>query len=313
MRIAVIGAGGTGGYFGSLLALAGEQVTLVARGAPLDVIRTSGLTVHSDIGGTFVVRVPVTDDPRTIGPVDLVLFCVKSYATAEAAEILPPLIGAETSVLSVQNGIDSAEQIGRVTGPAPVLGGIAHVSVVIKSPGVIVQTGTLRRIVFGEFDGRDTPRTRRIVETFRRAGIDAEVRPDIQVALWEKFIFICGMSGVTAMIRLSIGPIMACPESKALMRGTLAEVEAVARAQGIAVASDYGDRTLGYMERLHPAIRGSMAHDLAVGRRLELSTLNGTVVRLGTAGGVPTPYNGAVVAVLRPSEDGFPAPAATST
>jgi 2-dehydropantoate 2-reductase len=309
MRIAVIGAGGTGGYFGGLLALTGEQVTIVARGASLDAIRSAGLTIHSDTGGTFVVTVPVTGDPRTIGEADLVLFCVKSYATAEAAELLPPLIGAETSVLSVQNGIDSAERIGRVIGQAPMLGAIAHVSAVVKSPGVIVQTGTLRRIVVGEFDGRDTPRARRIVETLRRAGIDSEMRPDIQVALWEKFIFICAMSGVTAMTRLPIGRIMACPESRTLMRGTLAEVEAVAHARGIAVASDYGDRMLAYMEGLHPAIRGSMAHDLAVGGRLELSTLNGTVVRLGKAHGIPTPLNGAIYAVLRPYEDRSIAPA----
>jgi 2-dehydropantoate 2-reductase len=303
MRIAVMGAGGTGGYFGGLLARAGEDVTFIARGPHLDAIRARGLHVRSRLAGDFTVRPQATDDPRGLGPVDLILFCVKSYSTAEAAEKIRPLVGPQTMVLSVQNGIDNNERIAEVVGPKPVLGAVAHVSSVIESPGVIAQTAGPGRIIFGELAGGVSPRVERLLDTLRRAGIVAEVHPNIRVALWEKFVFICGVSGMTALTRLPIGPILASQETRDMLRGTMAEVEAVARAEGVGVRG-YVDQALEFMKRLEPSMRGSMYYDLAAGRRLELETLNGTVMGLGRARGIPTPLNFAIYAALKPYANG---------
>jgi 2-dehydropantoate 2-reductase len=307
MRIAVIGAGGTGGYFGGLLARAGDEVVFVARGPHLEAIRRSGLIVKSRLSGDFTVSAQATNDPGTIGPVDLVLFCVKAYDTTRAAEMLRTLMGRETMILSVQNGIDNEERIARVAGPAHVLGAVAQVSSVIESPGVISQTAGPGKIIFGEMDGGPTPRTARIRDAFRQAGIDAELRSDMRVALWEKFVFICGVSGVTALTRLPIGQILSDPETGAFLRSTMAEVEAVAHAEGIAVPAGYAQRAFAFMESLEPWMRGSMYYDLAAGRRLELETLNGTVVRLGRGRSIATPLNFAIYAALKPYADGPPA------
>lgn len=306
MRVGVIGAGGTGGYYGGVLARAGHEVAFLARGAHLEAIRTHGLAVKSRLAGDFTVRPRATADPGEIGPVDLVLFCVKAYDTDAAAERMRQLVGPETAILSVQNGIDNEDRIVRVVGPSHVLGGVAHVSSVIEAPGVIAQTAGAGRIIFGELDGPPSPRTQQLLEVFQGAGITAEVRPDMRVALWEKFIMICGVSGVTSLTRLPIGPILADPETRALFRGTMAEVEAVARAEGIAVPAGHADRTIAFMQGVEPHMRGSMYYDLAAGRRMELETLNGTVVRLGRARGVPTPLNFAIYAALKPYAGGAP-------
>ncbi len=307
MRVAVIGTGGTGGYFGGVLARAGEEVVFVARGAHLDAIRSRGLTVKSRLAGEFTVPARTADDLREIGPVDLILFCVKAYDTAEAAERLRPLVGPNTLILSVQNGIDNEERIVRIVGKTHVLGATAQVSSVIESPGVIAQTAGPGKIIFGELDGPPSPRTEQLLGTFRRAGIAAEVRADVRVALWEKFILICGVSGITALTRLPIGTILADPETSALLRGTMAEVEAVAHAEEVAVSRGYADQAHGFMAHVEPWMRGSLYYDLTAGRRLELETLNGTVVRLGRRHGVPTPLNFAIYAALKPYADGPPA------
>lgn len=305
MRIAVIGAGGTGGYYGALLARAGEDVTFVARGAHLDAIRSRGLSVRSRLAGDFHVTCRATDNPREIGPVDLILFCVKAYDTEEASSHLPSLIGPETMILSVQNGIETEAPIARVAGPGHVLGAAAHISSVIAEPGVISQTAGPGRITFGEMNGRQSRRTERLLETFQHAGIAAAVSANITAVLWEKFIVICAISGVTALTRLPLGPILADPETCGFFRNVMAEVEAVALAEAIGVAG-YAEKAMGFIAGLEPTMRGSMYYDLAAGRRLELSTLNGTVVRLGREHGVPTPLNGAIYAALRPYERGQP-------
>lgn len=307
MRVAVIGAGGTGGYFGGLLARAGHEVVFVARGAHLDAIRRAGLTVRSRLAGDFTVAARATDRPDGIGAVDLILFCVKAYDTPRAAALLPPLIGPRTVILSVQNGIDNEAQIAATVGPAHVLRAVAHVSSVVEAPGVIAQTAGPGKIIFGEMDGGPTARVECLQRTFQQAGIAAEARGDMRVALWEKFIFICGVSGVTALTRLPLGPILADAETRALLHGTMAEAVAVGRAEGIAVPAGYADRALSFVAGLEPWMRGSMYHDLAAGRRLELETLNGTVVRLGRDRGVPTPRNAVIYAALRPYIDGPPA------
>ncbi|MHB8731741.1 MAG: ketopantoate reductase family protein [bacterium] len=307
MRIAVIGAGGTGGYYGGLLARAGHEVTFVARGAHLDAIRARGLAVNSRLAGNFTVRAAATGDIRSIGPVDLVLVCVKTYSMDAVLPQLPSLVGPKTMIVSMQNGIDNEDRIAATTGPGPVLGMVAQVSSFVQAPGVVGQVGGPGRLVFGEMAGGESARTAALLNTFRDAGIVADVRPDIRVALWEKFIFICGVSGVTALTRLPMGLIFADRETAALMRATLEEAAAVARAEGVAVAPGFAEQAVGFMSKMEPWFQGSMAQDLHEGRRLELETLNGTVVRLGRAREVAVPVNRTIYAALRPFADGAPA------
>jgi 2-dehydropantoate 2-reductase len=307
MRVTVMGTGGTGGYFGGLLARAGEDVTFVARGAHLDAIRANGLTVRSRLAGDFSVPARVTDDPGRAGPADLILFCVKAYDTERAAERLGAAVGPDTVILPVQNGIDSAERIGRVVGSGHVIGGLAGVSSVIAAPGVIEHRAGPDLIQLGELDGEPSGRTERIAETLKRAGMKAQVRPDIRVALWEKFVLICGLSGLTALTRLPLGAVLACPETRSLLRQVMEETATVGRAEAPALAEGVVENLLKFFTAADPAIRGSLYYDLAAGRRLEIETLNGTVVRIGRERGIPTPANFVVYASLKPYADGAPA------
>jgi 2-dehydropantoate 2-reductase len=306
MRIAVMGTGGTGGYFGGLLARAGEEVTFIARGAHLEAIRKNGLAVESVLAGDFSISATATDNPNDIGPVDFVLFCVKAYDNAAAAEQIRPLIGPKTVVLSVQNGIDNEEKIGRIVGPEHVVGCVSYVSSTIKSPGVIAQTGGPGTLVFGEMQGGTSARTEALQNTLQNSGITAELHPDIQIALWQKFLGICGVNGITALTRLPMGEIVACKETHNLMRGTMQEVETVARASGANLPEGCVDQSMNFFSSMAPSVRGSMYYDLAAGRRLELEVLNGTVVRLGGEHGIPTPINFVIYAALKPYLDGMP-------
>ena len=306
MRIAVMGTGGTGGYFGGLLARAGEEVTFIARGAHLEAIRHNGLTVKSVLSGDFTLPVKATADPKDIGPVDCVLFCVKAYDNVAAADLILPLIGSETVVLSVQNGIDNERQIGEVIGPEHVVGCVSYVSSTIESPGVIAQTAGPGKIVLGEMEGGTSHRTEELQSLLQKSGITAELHSDIQVALWQKFIAICGVNGITALTRLPIGKILACEETRHLLRGTMEEVEAVARSSGASVPEGCVDQFVDFFSSQEPSLRGSMYYDLAAGRRMELDVLNGTVVRLGSEHGMPTPFNFAIYAALKPYLKGEP-------
>jgi 2-dehydropantoate 2-reductase len=263
--------------------------------------------VRSRLVGDFTVPARATDDPAESGRADLVLFCVKAYDTESAAERLGPAVGPDTVILPVQNGIDSAERIGRVVGSERVMGGLAGVSSVVEAPGVIEHRAGPDVIQLGELDGPSSARAQRIADTLGRAGIKSQVRPDMRVALWEKFVLICGLSGLTALTRLPLGAILACPETRTLFRQAMEETEAVGRAEGVAVPDGHAGKMLQFFEGSSPAIRGSLYYDLAAGRRLELETLNGTVVRLGRQHGVPTPANFAVYAALKPYADGAPA------
>ena len=306
MRMAVIGAGGTGGYFGGLLARAGEDVTFIARGAHLEALRTRGLTLESMLAGTFTVPVQATDDPSEVGPVDLILFCVKTYDTDAAAESIRPLIRPDTMLLSLQNGIGNEERIARVAGHTSAIGAVAYVSSAIKAPGVVAQTSGPGKIIFGELSGGESARTERLRDVLQRAGITAEVHPDIRVVLWQKFLFISAFSGVTTVTRLPIGTILADSVTHALFRGTVEEAEAVARASGIDLPADCVEQALATAAAAEPWARGSLYHDLAGGRRLELEGLNGEVVRRGREHGIETPLNFAIYAALRPYVDGPP-------
>jgi 2-dehydropantoate 2-reductase len=303
MRIAVMGSGGVGGYFGGRLAQAGEDVTFIARGAHLDALRTEGLTVQSRVTGDFTRAVSATDDPATIGPVDLVLFSVKTYDLDAAASRLPPLIDAHTVVLPLQNGIDASERLAQTLGPAPILGGVTYVCATRVSPGVIVHLA-INKIVLGEYPTGSSPRTGRVRDVLQRAGVTAEVHPDIRVPLWEKFVVLAATGGAMTMTRLPLGLIRDCPETSALFRAVIEEAVAVGGALGIPLPADCVNRHWALLSGLERMVRGSMSHDILAGRRLELEALNGTVVRLGRQTGVPTPLNFAVYAALKPHAEG---------
>jgi len=299
MRVAVMGSGGVGGYYGGKLAATGEDVTFVARGAHLAAIQRNGLQVKS-VAGDFHVRPKATDEPATIGPVDLVLFSVKGYDTEAAAERTRPLVGTETAVLSVQNGVDNEEKLARVLGKSHVLGGVVHILSTISSPGVISQIAGPRTLKCGEMDGGLSSRVARIVGAFTHAGVGAEASSNIQVDLWEKFVFICAHGGVTALGRFGIGDILGCAETAQFYRGVMEEIAAVGRAKGVALPADAAERAITFARKLQPEMRSSLAHDLERGNRLEVDTLMGTVVRYGAEVGVPTPLNSAIYACLLP-------------
>src|ERR671917_2552802 len=252
MGMAVIGAGGTGGYFGGLLARAGEDVTFVARGANLQALRSRGLTLESRLAGSFTVAVQATDEPSEVGPVDLVLFCVKTYDTDAAARSIRPLIRPSTMVLSLQNGVDNEERIARAAGHPAGLGAAAYVVSAIKAPGVVAHTAGPGKIVLGELGGGTSERANRLGETLRGAGIVAEGDPDISVVLWQKVLFICAFSGVTAVTRLPIGTVLADPATHDHFRGTSEEVEAIARAGGIALPADCVEQAMTQAAAVEP-------------------------------------------------------------
>jgi 2-dehydropantoate 2-reductase len=303
VRIAVMGTGGIGGYFGGRLARAGETVAFVARGEHLRAIQRDGLAVRS-ITGDFVVRAPATDDPRRVpdlvGPVDLVLFCVKSYDTGAAAEALCPLLGPDTAVLTLQNGVVNVDTLARLLGAARVLGGLVYGFAVIEAPGVVRHTQG-GRIVVGELDGRLTPRVRAFAEAGGRAGFPVEATADVRRALWEKYLMICALSGTTALTRRPIGEIRACAESWRLYRMMLDELAALGRAEGVALPDDAAERSQAAADALNADSYSSLYHDLVQGRRLELEALQGHAVRLGIRHGIPTPALFAVYAALRPA------------
>ncbi len=307
MRIAVIGAGGTGGYFGGLLARSGEEVSFLARGRQLEALRSTGLTVKSRLAGTFSLPVHATSDPPEIGLVDLVLFSIKMYDIGSALEGLHYLIGPQTVVLPIQNGIDAAEQIGQVVGMQHLIGGVASVTSQIESPGVIAQTAGPGSLDLGELAGGQSERTQHLLQVLQHAGISTTLSHDIRVALWAKFLFICAFSGVTALTRLTIGQVLACQETSDLLQGVVKEGEALARARGVALPDDMVERFSTMVKALEPWAKGSMAFDLLAGRRLEIEALNGTMVRLGEEHNIPVPFNFAIYAALKPYTNGAPA------
>lgn len=306
MRVAMMGSGGLGGFFGGILARAGADVTFIARGANLETLRTVGVTVKLGTGDEFRVPVRATDRPDQVGPVDLVWFCVKAYDIDAAARQIMPLVGPDTMVLPVQNGVDAAERIAAVVGPRPVLGGMAPTGATLVAPGTVVQKDARTPMVFGEMGGGVTPRAERLLEALLAIGVEAELSPDIEAAIWQKFVAACGFIGLTTLTRLPIGPLVACSETRDLLRGVMKEVETVGQAEGKLRHAGAADRALTRLEGTAPSARGSMYFDLVAGRRLELEDLNGAAVRLGLEHDVPTPLNRAVYAAVKPYADGTP-------
>lgn len=308
MRIAVFGAGGLGGFFGGVLARGAEDVTLIARGAHLEAIRAKGLTVKSQVLGDFTVSVQATDNPGEAGPVDLVLFCVKTYDIEAAAEQSRPLFGENTLLIPVQNGIEVPDQLARLLGERHVLGGLTYVGGSIEAPGVVAQRGNTGELIFGELEGGKSPRAERVLSALRQAGLDSTLEADIRRKMWEKFIVICATGGVLALLRQPFGPIFTSPEASQLMRGAMEEAYGLARASGIDLPNETVDRLLEFLRsNVNPAAQSSMLQDLRAGRRLELEYLNGAAVRIGRQLGVDTPINFVIYAALKPYVQGSPA------
>ncbi|MDP6604293.1 MAG: 2-dehydropantoate 2-reductase [Rhodospirillales bacterium] len=305
-RFAVMGAGGVGGYFGARLAEAGYPVAVIARGDHLRAIRERGIAVNSPSGDVTFKPTIATDDAGAIGPVDAVLFAVKLYDVEEAANAIRPLLGAETMVLALQNGVDAAERIAPIVGEDRVIGGATYIFATIDAPGVIRHMGGLARIVFGELDGHASARTEKLLACMQAAHIDADLSTNITAELWRKFVILASMSAITCLARLPYGPIVGDPESLALCETAMREVEAVARARNVALAADVVAQHMTAIGRYGPDVNTSMYRDLVGGRRMEVEHLSGAVARLGEESGVDTPFHRAAYALLKLYADGPP-------
>lgn len=310
MRIVFIGAGGIGGYFGARLIAAGEQVAFVARGAHAQAMREHGLRVRSPAGDFTVATPLVHEDPSVLaasGPFDLVVFAVKLPDAESAAQHLAPLVAPGTVVLPLQNGVEAAELLARHIGAAPVAQGIAYIPTKIAEPGVIEHGGGFARLRFGALQAAQRP----VLEAFHaacvRAGIEAEMPEDIRLASWEKFVFLTGLSSLTALTRSGVGVVRAHAPTRELLHQVMREAAALGRAEGVPLPEDFAERQLAFAETIPAGMKASMLHDLEAGRRLELPWLAGAVVRRSAAHGLPTPACRFIVAALAPFVDGAPA------
>jgi 2-dehydropantoate 2-reductase len=295
-RIAVIGSGGLGGYFGALLARGGSDVTFVARGAHLAAMRRSGLRVEPDV--VHLARVQVTDEPEEIGPVDFVLLCVKLWDTQTALAQIAPMIGPNTAMVSFQNGVLKEDLLTAAFGADHVLGGVAYIATTVSEPGVITKTGPLERLVFGELDGTTSPRVETLLAACAAGGIAAEISHDISQEIWKKFVFLVGLSATTTTMRVPIGPIREDPQTRAFLLDVMREVVAVGQATGVPLPADYAEQRLAFADGVSADMTSSMYHDLRRGNRLEVPWLSGAVVELGRSAGVATPLNRAVADIL---------------
>jgi 2-dehydropantoate 2-reductase len=304
LTVAIFGSGGTGGFYGGALARKGHAVKLIARGPHLAAMKKSGLQVKSVLLGDFNLDVTATDNPAEIGPVDLVVFAVKSWGTEAAIKSMAPLVGPDTMIISTQNGIDSERQLAEAFRPQNVLGCTVTVSAKIESPGVVVQVGGPGAVVLGEMSGGLSDRVTRLAGFFSEAGLPVEASENVQRAIWMKFIFICALSGMTALTRKPIGEIFAQKISTEMYLQVLEEVTAVGRAEGVDLPPDTAAKILKSTQAREPFIIGSMGHDLIAGNPIEISLLNGRVAELGKKHGIPTPANFAITAALKPHERG---------
>jgi 2-dehydropantoate 2-reductase len=305
MKIAIMATGGVGGYFGARLAAAGEEVHFIARGAHLAALRQNGLTLKSANGDLHLQPVSATDDPTTIGPVDIIIFAVKQYDTETAAKRIRPLIGADTAVITLQNGMDQKELLSAIVGRDHVLGGAAYIlGAEIAAPGIITHVGKVARMAFGERDRQKTKRAERFLAACRNAGVDAVLSADIAKELWSKFTMLSAFSGVSTVTRKPAGAIMADPDTKALMIDAMREAAAVGKAKGIDLAEDFVARQTAFYGQMVLDAKASMLLDLENGRRLELEWLSGAVARIGDELGVPTPVHHFIYAALKLWENG---------
>jgi len=303
MRIAVIGAGGVGGYFGARLADSGVDVAFVARGAHLAAMRAGGLRIESPRGNLQLRPVTATAAPAEIGPVDVVFFTVKLYDTETAAAMLPPLLGPQTVVVTFQNGIDSVDMLAKAVGREHVAGGVAHIQAAITEPGVIRHT-SLQQLIFGELDGARTPRLEALYDACRAAGFDAKLTEQIHDELWLKFVRLTALSGMMAVTRSPLGVLRDDADLWAMLQAAIMEAMAVAHARGIRFPPDAFSEMIRLIAGIPPHAKSSMLEDLERGRRLELPWLNATLARIGDEAGVPTPIHRFIATALRPFVNG---------
>ena len=306
MKIAIMGTGGVGGYFGAKLALGGNEVGFIARGAHLAAIQARGLTVHSPLGDLHLPAPRATDTPADIGPVDVVLFSVKLWDTETAAEAIKPLIGPQTVVISLQNGVVKDELLTAALGRPAVAGGVCYIAATIEAPGVIAHANPLQKMVFGEYGGQRSDRLERFQQACVRSGIEAEISEDIARTIWEKFVLLIGVSATTATTRCPIGTVRGHPASRRLLEAVMQETVAVGRADGVNLPADYAQDRLRFCDTLPAAMTASMLHDLEHGHPLEVPWLSGDVSERGRRLGVPTPYNTAVFDILAVRAQGAP-------
>jgi 2-dehydropantoate 2-reductase len=312
MRFAILGSGAVGGYYGAKLAHAGHDVTFIARGAHLAAIRERGLLIRSAALGDFSVKAPAEENTTEVGHVDVVIVAVKTYDNATALPMIAPLLGPDSAVLTIQNGVDSSTDVAAVVGEAPVIGGTTYIATALASPGVIEQTGIHRRIVFGEVFGelpRLSGRVRAIHDALTGADIQSEAVDDGRAPIWEKFIFLVTLAGFTGAARLAIGPLWGDPVIRATFLEGCCEVERVARAEGVPVRSDVIDRIDAYVSAIPGTMRSSLLIDLSQGKRIEVEALQGSVVRRAARVGVSVPIMSTLYALLKPYAEGPPPPA----
>lgn len=306
MRIAVIGAGGVGGYFGGRLAQAGHDVTFVARGRHLAALRERGLTIESARGNATVAAASATDDPAALAPCDIVMFCVKLWDVESAAQRIAPLVAGGGAVIPFQNGLDAPEILKRVLGPQSVLGGVAYIAATIRVAGVIAHTGTMARLVVGAFDGGNAHAAVAFRDACVAAGIDADLSADIRRTLWEKFCFLSALSGSTALARQPLGVVRGDPDLRAAFESATREAWSLGRARGVPLADDYVARQLAALDALPAEMRSSMLNDLVAGNRLEAPWLSGAVARMAAESGMAAPVSATFYAAVKPYLNGAP-------
>lgn len=306
MKIAIMGSGGVGGFFGAKLQIAGEDVTFIARGAHLAAMRKSGLRVEGPLLTAAVDPVEVTDDPAQVGPVDLVFMSIKAYDLDASIQAIAPLMGPETMVLPMLNGVDIAERIESVLGAGRVLGGLCQLSAFIAEPGTIRQVGSLQKVVIGERSGERTPRVEAVLELFLNADIPTELSTSIETEIWQKFLFLAPIAGVCAVTDLNMGAVLSDPDTRAMLVECMAEVFALARKKGVALPDQAVENTLKFGDTIPPETVPSMALSARRGERMELEVLNGAAYHLGRELGVPTPVNQFIYAALKHRAGGRP-------
>ena len=297
MKIAIMGAGGLGGYFGARLVQGGADVHFVARGKHLDAMRSDGLRIEGP-EPLHVTKVHATNDPAQIGVADVVMLCVKLWDTEQAIEQIRPMVGPGTAIVSFQNGVLKDQSLRAAFDESQLMGGVGYVATTIEAPGVIRQTGPMQRLLFGEFDGSRSARGEALLAACLAGGIKAELSDRILREIWQKYVFLVGLSGTTTTIRKHIGPIRSNPQTRAFLLDVMREVVAVGRAHGVALPEDYAQVRLQLTDDVSPDMTSSMHHDLKRGNRLEVRWLAGGVVELGLAKGIPTPLNRAIADIL---------------
>ncbi|HXM81603.1 MAG TPA: 2-dehydropantoate 2-reductase [Burkholderiales bacterium] len=303
MRIVALGAGGVGGYFGARLQQAGHELAFIARGRHLEALQKEGLSLKSPLGD-LRLKVKAVASPSDAGPVDVVLLAVKLWDTESAAQQLRPIVGKNTFVIPFQNGVESIDRLGRILGPERVMGGSAYIATRISAPGVIEHTGTMARLRFGALTPAQRPAAEGFLAACRGAGINAEMSEDIVLVNWEKFVFLVGLSGATAVSRSPLGVVRADPQLRWLFEQAMRETWRLGRARGVPLPEDFIEKQLAFAETLPHEMRASLLHDLEAGGKLEAPWLCGAVARMSAEAGLEAPVNRTIYAALRPYIDG---------